>query len=103
MAKRMLTKREKLVNPDGPDREALAQMVFRGESWFAYRNEDVGHPDMGRLAFLQCGVGCTYETPPAQYPDTAVTGFGWRYRLVGPVDLERGVEGPSVDRVVSGA
>jgi len=61
--------------------ESLVTMQERGGTWFAYRNEDLGHPECGHLQFLSCGPGCSHEIPPEQMPDTP-TGLGWRYRLV---------------------
>jgi len=72
------------------DPHPFAAMRAFGGRWVAYRNEDLGHRDVGRLAFLRVGQGCTYEVPPAQYPDTADVGLGWRYRLVGEVDFVAG-------------
>ena len=65
---------------------AYRAMVERGGSWAIYRNEDMGHPNLGHLQFLKYGPGCTHETPPPQYHDTA-HGLGWRYKLVGRIPL----------------
>lgn len=72
------------------DPEALDAMRERGGEWFAYRNEDIGHPDQGRLTFLKAGLGCTFEEPPEQAPDSPDIGFGWRYRLCGKVNTADG-------------
>jgi len=69
------------------DKEAADIMKERGGDWYAYRNADLGHPEIGRLQFLQCGEGCTYEDPPKQMPDTSV-GLGWRYTLVSESPIE---------------
>jgi hypothetical protein len=69
--------------------EASAQDV-----WYAYQNHDLGHFDVGRLAFLVCGPSRTHREPPGCYPDTSSLGFGWRYTLVGRVDLKEGVVVP---------
>jgi len=62
-----------------------------GIRWAAYQNHDLGHPDAGRLAFLQYGgPKSTFKTPPPRYPDTESVGLGWRYVLVGEVDLKEG-------------
>jgi len=64
-------------------------MKLRGGTWAAYENQALDSADLGRLQYLKFGPGCTYETPPAQYPDTAQL-IGWKYRYVGTVDLETG-------------
>jgi len=74
------------------DSEALAQMRERARpetQWAAYENKDLGHPDGGRLQFLHVGAGCTFAVPPPRMPDTNV-GLGWRYVLVGTVNLDDG-------------
>lgn len=74
------------------DTEALAQMRERsrpGTKWAAYENKDMSHRDLGRLQFIHVGDACTFKEAPAKCPDTAV-GLGWRYLLVGTVNLEDG-------------
>ena len=75
------------------DPEALATMRERGKGWAVYQNMDMGHPDLGRLQFLQYGEGCTHVTPPSRCPDTHV-GSGWRYCYIGLVHLETGTVEP---------
>jgi len=58
--------------------------------WYAYQNHDLGHYNIGHLQFLIVGPGCTYKEPPQHYPDTK-HGLGWRYILVGTVNLESGL------------
>lgn len=58
--------------------------------WAAYRNADLGHPDLGHLRFLATGPGCTFKDAPACYPDTPQHGIGWRYTFEGYLDLETG-------------
>ncbi len=65
-------------------------MQGRGGRWAAFQNQDMGHHDLGRLAFLQYGPGCSYPHPPQRYPDTPAIGLGWRYLHVGFVNLETG-------------
>jgi hypothetical protein len=45
--------------------------------------------NLGHLQFLCCGPGCTFETAPERTPDSHL-GIGWRYLLVGKVNLETG-------------
>ena len=69
--------------------EALQQMRGRGGDWLAYQNHAMDSAGLGDLQFLQCGEGRTYQTPPARMPDTAHA-IGWKYLLVGKVDLAAG-------------
>jgi hypothetical protein len=68
---------------------ALKTMRERGGDWFAYQNHAMDSTGLGDLQFLQCGEGRTYQTPPARMPDTAHAN-GWKYLLVGKVDLATG-------------
>ena len=79
----------KLIGEARPTDEALQQMRERGGNWCAYQNHDLGSIEIGGLRFLQVGPGCTYQKPPERYPDTQF-GLGWRYLLVGVVNLETG-------------
>jgi hypothetical protein len=76
-----------LVGNEQPGDVALAKMRKRGGDWFAYQNHELGHPGLGHLQFMQCGKGCTYETPPGSYPEA----LGWRYLPVGKVNLATGL------------
>lgn len=69
--------------------EALTTMRERGGDWFAYQSHDMSSPTLGDLQFLQCGPGRAYTEPPARMPDTQHA-IGWRYLLVGKVNLESG-------------
>jgi hypothetical protein len=79
----------KLIGDVKPSPEALKQMRERGGEWFAYQNHAMDSAGLGDLQFLQCGEGRTYATPPARMPDTQHA-IGWRYLLVGKVNLETG-------------
>jgi hypothetical protein len=72
-----------------PAPEALRIMRERGGRWFCFQNHDLSHSQLGRLQFLKCGEGCTYQTPPERMPDTKEL-LGWRYVLIGEVNLETG-------------
>jgi hypothetical protein len=65
-----------------------------GGDWYAYQNVALDSYDVGRIAFLKCGPGCTYEVAPEQYPDTPTVGLGWRYRKIGRVNFETGTVAP---------
>lgn len=69
--------------------EALETMRSRGGDWFAFQSHDMSSATLGDLQFLQCGPECTYKTPPERMPDTQ-HGLGWRFLLVGKVNLESG-------------
>ena len=61
-----------------------------GVKWAAYQGHDLGHrATLGHLRFLAVGPGCTFKTPPERYPDTPQV-IGWRYLLVGTVNLATG-------------
>jgi hypothetical protein len=64
-------------------------MRERGGDWFVYQSHDMSSATLGDLQFLQCGEGRTHQTPPARMPDTQHA-IGWRYVLVGKVNLETG-------------
>lgn len=76
------------------DERALAQMRENSKGreevrWAAYRNKDLGSAAVGELRFLLVGKDCTYTEAPPRYPDTDF-GLGWRYLMIGYVDLETG-------------
>ena len=72
---------------------ALKQMSEIGGGlnggWAAFQNHDLGSRDIGDLRFLRYGTECTYKKAPKKYPDTQ-HGIGWRYLLVGKVNLKTG-------------
>lgn len=70
--------------------EAIETMRARGGRWYAYQNMDLSSCACGSFQFLQCGTGCTHKVPPSQMPDTSSMGLGWRYKLVGRVNMETG-------------
>lgn len=72
-----------------PSPESLTLMRNRGGTWAAYQNHALGSVDVGHLQFLKFGPGCTYETAPPRFPDTDKS-TGWRYVLVGTVNLTTG-------------
>lgn len=75
-----------------PNAIELATMVHRGGKWAAYQNQDLEDPYLGQAVYLQYGgERSTYATPPPQFPDGALSGIvGWRYILVGFVDVTTG-------------
>lgn len=82
-----------ILGDERPEEEPLRLMRERarpGDTWLAYQNHDLGHPDLGRLTFFVVGPGRTYQDPPRHAPDSAAIGLGWRYLLVGYVDLDSG-------------
>lgn len=74
----------------GIDSEALDAMRERKGSWAAYQNKALDSQLAGHLQFLKYGQGCTYKEPPKKYPFDNRCGMGWRYLLIGTVDLESG-------------
>lgn len=75
---------------DKVEGKTLEIMQRSGGTWAAYENQDLGHYEAGRLAFLKVGEDATFKEAPASYPDGTLVGMGWRYRLVGNVDLKTG-------------
>lgn len=77
-------------NGSPADPISLEQMRSRGGTWAAYRNMAMDSFNAGHWQFMRVGEGCTYVTPPPRYPDTAM-GPGWKYRLMGMLDLKTGL------------
>lgn len=78
---------------DAIDKEALEAMNARcrpGTRWAAYENQAFDSSNAGHLQFLLVGSGCTYTEPPAKYPIDNANGAGWRYLLVGIVNIDYG-------------
>lgn len=90
----MATETPKMMGNERPTPEALQQMRERGGDWYAYQNHALDSGTVGHLQFLKVGQGCTFTSPPERYPwDTpwdTPWGMGWRYMLVGRVDLQTG-------------
>jgi hypothetical protein len=81
-----------ILGTEKPDATVLAILRERlkpGQAWFAYQNHALDSASLGHLQFLCCGPGCTFETAPERTPDSHL-GIGWRYLLVGKVNLETG-------------
>lgn len=82
-----------LLGGDKTDAHALYQMRLKGGIWAAYQNQDLGSSNIGHLQFLKIGPGCTHLDAPSKYPADTAWGMGWRYLLVGYVDLGTGAIG----------
>ena len=78
-----------ILGDEKPAPEALEKMRKRGGKWAAYQNHDMGSASLGHLQFLNVGEGCTFTEAPERMPDSHL-GIGWRYVLVGFVNLETG-------------
>ena len=72
------------------EEESLLQMRRAGGRWAAYENLAMDSASMGHVQYLKFGEGCTFKTAPLMYPADTVHGMGWRYRLIGEVDLDSG-------------
>lgn len=94
----------RLIGVESPNLEALTAMrglgpcteceaCRAGEScltqWYAYQNQDMSSGMLGHLQYLSVGPGRTYKAAPRRMPDTEAF-IGWRYVLVGRVNLETG-------------
>lgn len=71
--------------------ESLEAMRARGGTWAAYRNEALDSATAGHLQFLRYGEGYAHSTPPQTFPFDTAAGTGWKYQLLGTVDLEAGI------------
>jgi hypothetical protein len=84
----------RIIGDEKPHEEALQQMRenAQGGEWYAYQNADMGSAELGHLRFLKVGPDCTLKTAPKRYPDISGPNgcIGWRYGLVGKVNLESG-------------
>jgi hypothetical protein len=60
------------------------QWVARGDGVAVYRNEDLGHAEMGRMRFVSFGGPAAQfrDPPPARLPDFPDE-INWRYVLFG--------------------
>jgi len=75
--------------PDANTLQLLRERLKPDQTWFAYQNHAMDSSNLGHLQFLCCGPGCTFSEPPARMPDSHL-GIGWRYLLVGRVDMSTG-------------
>lgn len=63
----------------------IKEWTDRGDGCAVYRNEDIGHPEMGRLQFVSYGSAAAFletDRPPWRLPDTTDQ-INWRYVLIG--------------------
>lgn len=63
----------------------MNKWLARGDGVAVYRNEDLGHPDIGHHQFVSYGSAqAQLETdiPPHQMPDIG-NKINWRYQLLG--------------------
>ena len=62
----------------------LDEWTERGDGCAVYRNEDLGHPQMGHLKFASFGgpVAMFRDPPPSRLPDMPGE-INWRYALIG--------------------
>lgn len=67
----------------------LKVMRERGGTWACYENKALDSVDAGRRIYIKYGPGCTFEVPPPHAPDGPY-GTGWKYLIVGSVNLETG-------------
>lgn len=81
--------RRRMLTDEKPSAEALATMRERGGTWAAYECHALDSSEVGQLRFLAFGEGRTFAEAPERMPDTQ-HGIGWRYVLVGYVNLATG-------------
>jgi hypothetical protein len=75
--------------PDPAVLQILRERLKLGQQWFAYQNHAMDSESLGEIQFLCCGPDCTFAEPPQRMPDSHL-GVGWKYLLVGTVNLETG-------------
>lgn len=63
--------------------------VREGDAWFAYENQVLDSSALGTVQYLLVGPTRTHKTPPPQLGD-GKHGLGWKWRLLGKVDLTTG-------------
>jgi hypothetical protein len=68
----------------------LEKLIDKGGDWYAYQNQAMDSACYGLVNYLCCGEGRTHATPPAHLPDGAIYGTGWKWLLVGKVNLKTG-------------
>ncbi len=63
--------------------DTVNRWLARGDGIAIYRNEDLGHPDLGATVLVSYGQGSALSDPPPvtlpDFPDQ----INWRYRLQG--------------------
>lgn len=66
----------------------IAKVHARGDAVCVYRNEDMGHPELGDVKVTSYGSDASmleerqFPTPPTTLPDIGGQ-INWRYQLVG--------------------
>jgi len=75
--------------PDPAVLKIIRDRLKLGQAWWAYQNVALDSAGLGECQYLCCGPGCTFAEPPARMPDSHLR-IGWRYLLVGKVNLETG-------------
>lgn len=75
-----------------PDKKALVQMRKQSHvdsEWYAYQNHDLSSQQLGHTRYLAVGPNNTFKSPPSKMPDMDGV-IGWRYVIVGKVNLLTG-------------
>jgi hypothetical protein len=62
-------------------KKQLEKWIDEGSSVAVYKNVDLGHYELGRMAFLKVGKKATYKKAPERMPDSPAMPIAWRYRL----------------------
>ena len=70
-------------------KDILERHTGKRVGFYAYQNQAMDSSGLGRLKFLLCGEGCTFDMPPGKMPDTA-TEINWMYQLVNDAPLPIG-------------
>lgn len=70
-----------------------SRVRYHDDIWFGYENQVMDSSTRGELQFLLVGTARTHKTPPNCMPDTSM-GTGWKWRLIGSVNLRTGAVTP---------
>lgn len=86
----------KMIGEEKASPEALEQMKdspanYESTRWAAYQNHALDSANCGLFQFLAVGPDNTCKEAPERFPADTSSGMGWRYLLVGWVDLETGI------------
>ena len=76
------------ISPEALD--LVRERTHAGQKWYAYQNVAFDSAGLSDLQFLRVGTDCTFAEPPQKYPFDSQFGMGWRFWLVGEVNLVTG-------------
>jgi len=63
------------------DLKRMDKWIDKGSAVAVYKNVDLGHPELGRVAFMRVGGKATIKTAPQRMPDSKKIPIAFRYYL----------------------